>query len=78
MVARQITPKSIVYDTEARRSVLYATVDTLTVIGPASMEFVMMLKFDETGNKVTRIDEFFDSAVYSSFFGRLQEYLSAR
>ena len=33
----------------------------------------MMLSFNETGEKVTRIDEFFDSAVYKAFFAKFQE-----
>ena len=63
------------HDTDLKKSTLYAIVDVKSILGPASMEFVMMLSFNETGDKVTRIDEFFDSAVYSDFFGKLQQHV---
>ena len=68
----------MMYDVDTMKSTLHAIVDVQSVIGPASMEFVLMLSFDESGNKVTRIDEFFDSAVYSSFFTELQNFVSQK
>ena len=63
------------FDAETQKGTLHAIVDVQSVIGPASMEFVLMLSFNETGEKVTRIDEFFDSAVYGRFFSELQEFV---
>jgi hypothetical protein len=37
-----------------------------------SMDLVMMLSFNEAGDKVTRIDEFFDSKTYTEFFAKAQ------
>ena len=69
----KVTPKTLTFDVEAKRSVVYGHADVQSVIGPASIEFVMMLTFDGMGEKVVRIDEFFDSKVYSEFFAKLGE-----
>ena len=66
----------MMFDADTRKGTIHGNADVLSVIGPASIEFVMMLSFSETGEKVTRIDEFFDSAVYSNFFAKLQEHVS--
>ena len=66
----------MMFDADTRKGVVHGNADVLSVIGPASIEFVMMLSFNETGEKVVRIDEFFDSAVYSSFFMKLQEFVN--
>lgn len=42
------------------------------------MELVLMMSLNETGDKVTRIDEFFDSAVYNNFFAKLGEVMSQK
>ncbi len=71
-----MTPKTITHDPEARRSVMYAVVAIKSAVGAYEMELVMMLSFTETGEKVVRIDEFFDSAVYAGFFAKVQELQS--
>lgn len=70
--------KSTIFDRDARKSVIYGNVDVQSLIGPASMELVLMMSFNDAGDKVTRIDEFFDSAVYNSFFAKLGEVMSQK
>lgn len=36
----------------------------------------MMLSFNEAGDKISRIDEFFDSAVYTMFFAKVADFMS--
>ena len=55
---------------------MHGNAETETVIGPFTIEIVMMLTFNDTGYKVKRIDEMFDSAVYSGFFAQLQEQVA--
>ncbi|KAK5163251.1 uncharacterized protein LTR77_010837 [Saxophila tyrrhenica] len=69
----EVTLRLCFYDTEARGACLHGKVDTQSPIGPVTMEFVFMIKFNEAGDKMARIDEFFDSKVYTEFFGRVEE-----
>ncbi len=64
-------------DEESRRAAFYGEVDTESPFGSQSLELVMMLSFTGDGEKIRRIDEFFDSAVYSAFFARVQEQQEA-
>lgn len=65
------------HDTDARRSVMFGKADVDSLVGEETIEFVMMLSFDEGGEKITRIDEFFDSATYGAFFAKVQEMQQA-
>lgn len=66
-------PKTTFYDEPSKRAAFHGKVDVDSVVGENTLELVMMLSFNETGDKVTRIDEFFDSAVYAAFFAKVQE-----
>lgn len=52
---------------------MYADVDVDSIAGEKTIELVMMLSFNKAGDEITRIDEFFDSLTYSSFFAKVAE-----
>ena len=52
------------YDAENRKAVVYAHVYVTTAGGEQDWELVQMLSFDESGEKVTRFEEFFDTKVF--------------
>ncbi|KAF2169292.1 hypothetical protein M409DRAFT_20518 [Zasmidium cellare ATCC 36951] len=59
---------TLTYDVENRRSAFYATGAGETPIGHFTNEYSFFLSFDESGKKLTRIDEFVDSGHTSKFF----------
>ena len=60
-----------VYDPEVRKSVVSAHATATSALGPYVMEYMMMLFFDENGEKIVKVHEFIDSAYGLDFFARL-------
>lgn len=50
----------------------FATVDADDV-GPAEIEIVIVLSFNDDCSRISRIDEFFDSLAYTNFFAKVTE-----
>lgn len=48
-----------------------------TIAGPATIEVVIMFTFNEAVDKIARMDEFFDTAVYTAFFAKVAEMLQS-
>ena len=69
----QLTPKTIMHDPETRKSTVYATITAETIVGPASWELIQMLSFNESGDKLVRLDEFFDSKVYLDMMANMHK-----
>ena len=46
-----------------------------TPIGQYANEYVILLSFNADGEKVSKVEEFVDSASTKEFFGRLREYV---
>lgn len=69
----QYTPEedTMCFDAENRRATSYATGAGETPIGHFANEYTFFLWFDESGEKLTRIDEFVDSGYTTQFFERL-------
>jgi len=47
---------------EDRRAAVYATMEAATVAGPYKNEYVFLLSFDESGERLVRVVEMLDSA----------------
>lgn len=58
------------YDAESLKSTLYCDVSAETPHGHKSWELIQIMSFDQTGEKLTRLDEFFDSKVYLDMTGQ--------
>jgi ketosteroid isomerase-like protein len=60
------------HDAEARTSIIHASSRAITRIGSYSNEYALFLSFTGDGKKITKIDEFVDSAYSSQFFAKLK------
>jgi ketosteroid isomerase-like protein len=59
------------HDAEARTCVIHASSKANTRAGIYSNEYALFLWFTKDGSKITRIDEFVDSAYSAQFFAKL-------
>lgn len=62
------------HDAETRKSTMYGSVGAQTVTGPRSWELIQIFSFNETGDKLVRLDEFFDSKVYLDMIADMQKH----
>jgi ketosteroid isomerase-like protein len=60
------------HDAEARTSIIHASSRAITSVGAYSNEYALFLSFTEDGKKITKIDEFVDSAYSAQFFAKLK------
>ncbi|KAF2820783.1 hypothetical protein CC86DRAFT_386832 [Ophiobolus disseminans] len=60
------------HDAEVRTSIIHASSRAITKIGTYSNKYALFLSFTEDGKKITKIDEFVDSAYSAQFFGKLK------
>jgi ketosteroid isomerase-like protein len=61
-----------IHDADAHTSIIHASSTAETKIGPYANEYTLMLTFTEDGKKVTKFDEFVDSAYSEKFFAALE------
>ncbi|KAJ4390943.1 hypothetical protein N0V93_004542 [Gnomoniopsis smithogilvyi] len=69
------TTHQLIEDEKANTVVIWCSSTADTVIGPYGNEYVLLLHFNETGDKVEKIVEYVDTEYSKSFFGRLRTYL---
>ena len=69
----QATVDDYLGDPEERRSVVRASVDATTAVGPFKNEYVFFFDFDESGEKITKITEFVDSVASMDIQRRFKE-----
>jgi hypothetical protein len=62
-----------IHDADAHTSIIHASSTAETEIGPYANEYVLILTFTEDGKKVTKFDEFVDSAYSKEFFAALEK-----
>ncbi|KAK3684537.1 hypothetical protein LTR37_020179 [Vermiconidia calcicola] len=74
----KVVVDSLIYDAEARKSVLYGRSTAISPVGPYDMELCLILSFNEMGEKVVRMQEMFDSATYTSFMAKVKQYAEAQ
>jgi ketosteroid isomerase-like protein len=61
-----------IHDADAHISIIHALSTAETRIGPYANEYMLILTFTEDGKKVTKFDEFVDSAYSKDFFAALE------
>jgi hypothetical protein len=66
------------YDVDARKSMIHAFSDAESPVGPYHIELVLILTFDNAGEKVIKMEEFFDSAYFAQFTAKMQAAVSAQ
>lgn len=66
------------YDENARTSVCHGFSTATSAIGPYKMEAVIMMKFDEAGEKIVRIDEMMDSAYMNDYLAKVTAHMQAQ
>jgi ketosteroid isomerase-like protein len=59
------------HNAEARTSYMHASSRAETPIGTYANEYALVLSFTEDGTKITKIEEFVDSAYSAQFFAKL-------
>ena len=67
-----------VYDESARTSVIHGFSTATTVIGPYKMEMMIIMQFDEAGEKVVKMDEMMDSAYMNDFLAKFTAHMQAQ
>ena len=65
------------YDTEARKAAVHGITTADTVFGPFVNEVSLFFDFDESGEKIVRVQEMVDSAAVAGAMAKLQELRGA-
>ncbi|PHH92986.1 hypothetical protein CDD83_2819 [Cordyceps sp. RAO-2017] len=72
----ELTVHNIVHDTAHGKAVIYAATKADTPFGPYENEHSLFVWFDETGGKVQKIEEMFDTLVMQEFQPQIENYLA--
>ncbi|KAJ0107623.1 hypothetical protein N8I77_007189 [Diaporthe amygdali] len=65
---------NIVHDPAQRKAAIYALTTANTPAGPYSNEHAMFVWFDESGEKINKLEEMFDSVVMRDILPKLEQY----
>ncbi|KAI5362371.1 Putative NTF2-like domain superfamily protein [Septoria linicola] len=60
----KITPLNEIYDVGQKKATVYTTIEIVTAVGPFNYEMIQIYTLSGDGEKLTRLEEFFDSKVY--------------
>jgi ketosteroid isomerase-like protein len=71
LTQQQVTVFDEIHDAEAGMSVIHASSDAMTSVGPYSNEYSLFFHFTKDGKKIKKIDEFVDSKYTAEFFPKL-------
>jgi ketosteroid isomerase-like protein len=71
----QLTIRETVHDAAKNKAAVYAVSKANTPFGPWTNEYAVFFTFDESGERIARIEEFVDSAFLNDFFPKFQGYL---
>jgi ketosteroid isomerase-like protein len=66
-----------VYDVGARKVAFHATSEANSPIGLYTNEYAWFLHFNESGENITKIEEFVDSLYTTEFFAKIREHRSS-
>ncbi|KAL2137547.1 hypothetical protein VTI28DRAFT_9124 [Corynascus sepedonium] len=69
---------NVVHDVAAGKACIYALTKADAPWGPYSNEHALFLWFDESGEKVTKIEELFDNVVMNDVLPRIHQELARR
>ncbi|KAK4543483.1 hypothetical protein LTR36_005626 [Oleoguttula mirabilis] len=72
-----LTINDVVEDEKARRICMWLSARADTAAGEYINEYMWTLDFDETGTKITKVNEFVDTVVNRDFWPRLSEAMRA-
>ncbi|KAI0121123.1 hypothetical protein BJ170DRAFT_600130 [Xylariales sp. AK1849] len=70
----QLTVHNIVHDAAQSKAAIYASTTADTPFGPYQNEHAIFLWFNESGEKVQKIEEMFDQIVMREFLPKLEQY----
>jgi hypothetical protein len=70
----QLTVHNVVHDVAGGKAVIYALSKADSPWGPYRNEHALFLWFDESGEKVRKIEELFDTVVMNEFLPKIQQY----
>lgn len=69
-----VTIHELVEDDKANKTTIWCSSKADTVLGPYGNEYMMLLYFNDSGDKVEKVIEFVDSDYSKVFFGRLMKH----
>lgn len=72
------TVHDLVVDERANKATVFCSSRSETVLGLYENEYVILLHFNEAGDKVERLVEFVDSGYSAAFFQRLEKALAEK
>jgi hypothetical protein len=75
---RQVTIRQVMYDVEARKSMVHTFSDAESLVGPYHIELMLVLTFDDAGEKIVKMEEFFDSAYITQFLAKVESAMSVQ
>lgn len=64
------------HDAAQGKAVIYAITKADTPLGPYNNEHAVFVWFDESGEKVDKIEEMFDGVFMKEFLPKLDEYMA--
>lgn len=59
-------------------SAIHGVSTATSAIGPYKMEAIILMNFDESGEKIVKIDEMMDSAYMANFLKKLTEHMESQ
>ncbi|KAH8653813.1 hypothetical protein BX600DRAFT_440865 [Xylariales sp. PMI_506] len=72
----QLEIHNVVHDVTRGKAAIYAISNATTPFGPYRNEHALFLWFDESGEKVQRIEEMFDDAAMRDFQPKFEKYIA--
>lgn len=72
----QFTLHNVVHDAPQGKAVIYAITEADSPFGPYHNEHAIFLWFDDSGEKLCKIEELFDTVVMNEFLPKIHQYLA--
>lgn len=72
---KQLTIHEVVHDVPQRKAVVYALSTGKTSFGDWASDYAVFFTFDESGEKIVKLEEMIDSAFMKDFFPKFQGYM---
>ncbi|KAK1751363.1 hypothetical protein QBC47DRAFT_307862 [Echria macrotheca] len=71
----ELNVREIVHDAAKSKAAVYAVSKGKAPFGPWTNEYAVFFTFDESGEKIVKIEEMVDSAFLNDFYPKFQNYL---
>ncbi|KAI8944953.1 hypothetical protein F4801DRAFT_158887 [Xylaria longipes] len=72
----QLTVHTVVHDAPRSKAAIYVVAQADLPVGPYSNEHALFLWFDDSGEKVKRIEEMFDETAMTDFMPKFQTFVA--